>query len=77
MLSQNKLDRINALAKKSKNEGLTEEEKEEQKVLRQEYLGNVRKSFKNQLKGLKVVDPEGNDVTPEKLKQMQRNEKKH
>ncbi|MFG6148820.1 DUF896 domain-containing protein [Halobacillus sp. B23F22_1] len=77
MISNEKLNRINELSHKSKEEGLTDKEKEEQQELRQEYLKNVRKSFKNQLKGMKVVDPEGNDVTPEKLKRMQENEKKH
>ncbi|MCP3026029.1 DUF896 domain-containing protein [Halobacillus sp. A5] len=77
MISNEKLNRINELSHKSKEQGLTQQEKEEQQKLRQEYLNNVRKSFKNQLKGMTVVDPEGNDVTPEKLKQMQENEKKH
>ncbi|WP_181348578.1 DUF896 domain-containing protein [Thalassobacillus sp. CUG 92003] len=77
MLSKEKINRINELANKSKAEGLTDSEKEEQQALREQYLGNVRKSFKNQLKGMKVMDPEGKDVTPSKLKQMQENEKKH
>ncbi|SIS37376.1 DUF896 domain-containing protein [Salimicrobium flavidum] len=77
MLSQDKLDRINALANKKKEQGLTSEEQSEQQELRQEYLQNVRKSFKNHLKGMTVIDPEGKDVTPEKVKRMQENEKKH
>lgn len=77
MLSQDKLDRINELANKSKETELSSAEKQEQKKLREEYLKNARKSFKNQLKGVTVVDPAGNDVTPAKLKQMQRNERKH
>lgn len=77
MLSQEKLDRINELANKSKQQELSEEEKSEQKNLRQEYLQSARKSFKNQLKGVTVIDPAGNDVTPAKLRQMQENEKKN
>ncbi|TGB04668.1 DUF896 domain-containing protein [Halobacillus salinus] len=77
MLSQDKLNRINELANKSKEEELSNAEKKEQKELREEYLKSARKSFKNQLKGVKVVDPAGNDVTPAKLKKMQRNERKH
>ncbi|MCP8616426.1 DUF896 domain-containing protein [Salirhabdus salicampi] len=77
MLSKDKLERINALANKAKNEGLTQTEKEEQQTLRQEYLQNVRKSFKNQLKSIKVVDETGADVTPEKLKNEKANSKKH
>ncbi|MBM7552644.1 DUF896 domain-containing protein [Thalassobacillus pellis] len=77
MLSKEKISRINELANKSKKQDLTESEKKEQKQLRQEYLKNVRKSFKNQLKGMTVIDPKGNDVTPDKLKRMQKNEKKH
>lgn len=73
MISQDKLERINALARKSKAEGLTLKEQKEQKDLRKEYLKNVRSSFKNQLSSVKVVDEEGNDVTPEKLKQEKRN----
>ncbi|MGP4067950.1 DUF896 domain-containing protein [Halobacillus sp. B29] len=77
MLSKEKIDRINELANKSKQEELTVKEKEEQQELRQEYLKNVRKSFKNQLKGVTVIDPEGKDVTPKKLREMQENEKKN
>jgi len=58
MLSKEKLDRINFLANKKKNEGLTEAETIEQQELRQEYLKNFRKSFRNQLDNIEIVDPE-------------------
>ncbi|HLS09970.1 DUF896 domain-containing protein [Lentibacillus sp.] len=77
MISKEKLNRINQLAKKSKEEGLTVKEQAEQKNLRQEYLQNVRKSFKNQLKSMTVKDPEGNDVTPQKVRDLQDRNKKH
>lgn len=77
MLSKAKLARINELANKAKKTELTKEEKAEQKQLRQEYLGNIRGSFKNQLKTIKVIDPVGNDVTPQKVKEMQERNKKH
>ncbi|MFD1037894.1 DUF896 domain-containing protein [Virgibacillus byunsanensis] len=77
MISEEKLQRINILAKKAKNSGLTSKEKEEQQELRQEYLKNVRKSFKNQFKTMTVMDPEGNDVTPKKVRDMQERNKKH
>ncbi|MET3682224.1 uncharacterized protein YnzC (UPF0291/DUF896 family) [Alkalibacillus flavidus] len=77
MLSQEKIDRINTLANKKKTKGLTKQEENEQQELRQEYLHAFRSSFKNQLHSMKVVDPEGQDVTPEKLKEEQENQKKH
>ncbi|MFD2761502.1 DUF896 domain-containing protein [Lentibacillus juripiscarius] len=77
MISKEKLERINELAKKSKEEGLTVKEQTEQKALREEYLQNVRKSFKNQLKSMTVKDPEGNDVTPRKVRDMQERNKKN
>src|SRR5699024_11922847 len=70
MMSKEKLARINDLAKKSKAEGLNKKEKQEQTKLREEYLQNIRKSFTNQISTLTVIDPEGNDVTPEKVKKM-------
>lgn len=77
MISQDCLKRINELSRKSKDEGLTDEEKKEQKKLREEYLKAFRQSFKNQLHSLKVVDPEGSDVTPDKLKNEKKSKKKH
>ncbi|MHA6647284.1 DUF896 domain-containing protein [Aerococcus urinae] len=65
------LKRINELAKKQKEDGLTAEEKEEQAQLRQEYLKIFRGNFKNIMMNTKVIDPEGTDITPEKLKQAQ------
>jgi uncharacterized protein YnzC (UPF0291/DUF896 family) len=71
MLSKEKMARINELAKKAKATGLTEIEAKEQSKLRGEYLQTFRSSMLNTLKSVKIVDPEGNDVTPEKLKSIQ------
>ncbi|WP_120167888.1 DUF896 domain-containing protein [Thermohalobacter berrensis] len=56
MLPKEKLDRINYLARKSKKEGLTEDEKKEQKKLREEYLKAFRKSFRQQLESIEIVE---------------------
>lgn len=58
-MNQEKIDRINQLARKSKAEGLTEKEKQEQALLRQEFLADVRKNFKSQLDNIDVVNPDG------------------
>lgn len=55
MLGKEKLERINLLARKSKSEGLTAEEQEEQQVLRKEYLAAFREHFRQQLESVKVV----------------------
>ncbi|MDX8360188.1 MULTISPECIES: DUF896 domain-containing protein [Bacillaceae] len=68
MLSNEKINRINYLSKKSKSSGLTDEEKREQQDLRKEYIQSFRNSMENTLHSVKVVDKEGNDVTPTKLK---------
>ena len=60
--------RINELAKKKKDGTISEAELEEQKELRQKYLKAFRSGIKQQLMGVKVVDEEGNDITPQKLK---------
>lgn len=65
------LDRINELAKKQREEGLTNAEKVEQQVLREDYLRQIRGQVLDTFSVLTVLDPLGNDVTPEKV----RNEK--
>lgn len=77
MLSQKKLARINELAQKKKTEGLSESEIIEQKKLREEYLEAFRGGMKHHIEGLKIVDPKGNDVTPKKLKEIQKKKGLH
>lgn len=77
MLSKEKLARINELANKKKTSGLSAEEEKEQVILRQEYLQAFRSGMRHHIEGMKVVDPEGNDVTPEKLKQIQKEKGLH
>lgn len=55
-MEQEKIERINELARKKKSVGLTEEELSEQQALRQEYLEAVRRSFKAQLENIEIVD---------------------
>ena len=71
-MEQTKIDRINELARKKKTEGLTGAEKLEQERLREEYIEGYRRSIRHHIEGLKIVDEEGYDITPAKLKEIQR-----
>ncbi|MBD5476130.1 MAG: DUF896 domain-containing protein [Lachnospiraceae bacterium] len=51
--------RINELYHKSQAEGLTEQEKEEQKQLRQAYVANVRANLRGQLNNISIVEKDG------------------
>lgn len=73
MLSPDKLARIGELSRKSKAQGLSIEEAKEQSKLRKEYLETFRSTMRNTIENVKVVDPDGNDVTPEKVQQAKRN----
>lgn len=59
-MEQKKLDRINELSRKAKVTELSEEEKEEQKRLRTEYIEAYRKSLRAQLDNMVIVDAQGN-----------------
>ncbi len=65
-MTDEKIARINALAKKAKAEGLTDAEKQEQQALRAEYIADFRKSLKSQLDNTVVINPDG---TSYKLRQ--------
>ncbi|MEO1770451.1 MULTISPECIES: DUF896 family protein [Enterococcus] len=77
MISDEKIARINELAKKKKSEGLTNAEEKEQKVLREEYLSTFRSGMRHHIEGMKIVDPDGKDVTPDKLKKIQQQKGLH
>ncbi len=66
MLSKEKIDRINFLARKKKTEGLTKAEAEEQQVLRQEYLAAFRANFRRQLDEVRFVE----DLTEAELEEI-------
>ena len=54
-----RIDRINELYHKSQSVGLTEEEKEEQARLRQEYVAAIRGSLRNNLNNISIKEPDG------------------
>ena len=58
-MTQEKIDRINFLAKKKKAEGLTEEELKEQAILRREYIEGFKQSLVSQLENTYIVEPDG------------------
>lgn len=58
---EDKIQRINELAKKSKTpEGLTDEEKEEQQRLRKEYIAEWRQGVVQVLDNTYIMDENGN-----------------
>ncbi|MGX7092624.1 DUF896 domain-containing protein [Hutsoniella sourekii] len=77
MLSKEKMARLNELAAKKKSGTLTDQEQAERKALHQEYLKSFRQSFANNVEGIKIVDPKGNDLTPEKVKDIQKEKGLH
>ncbi len=59
-MEQKKIDRINELAKKAKEQGLTQAEIEERDVLRREYINSYKASLVSQLENTYIVDEKGN-----------------
>ena len=65
-MDDTKIARINALYRKAKTEGLTEEEKVEQQILRQEYIDSIKNNIRSQLDNTSVQNPDGT-ITPLKI----------
>jgi uncharacterized protein YnzC (UPF0291/DUF896 family) len=79
MVTQKDLDRINELYRKSKAEGLTEAETEEQKRLRKEYVEAFRNNLRGTLESIKIQNPDGTmiDVKQRHEEKMARQEKEN
>ncbi len=61
MITQEMIDRINVLARKSKTaEGLTDEEKEEQQILRRAYIDAFKRNMRATLENIEIVDGDQN-----------------
>lgn len=56
IMEQSKIERINFLAKKQKGDGLTPEEKEEQAILRREYIDSFKRNLVANLENMYIVD---------------------
>ncbi len=61
-MEQAKVDRINFLAKKSKAEGLNEEEKTEQASLRKEYIESWKRGVRQTLDNVYIVEEDGSQT---------------
>ena len=68
--------RINELAKKKKEQGLTAEEQAEQKELYKKYLANFRRNFEKQLDNTDVEFPDGRVVPFKDVKNMEKENNK-
>lgn len=62
MVTDKTIQRINELYRKSKAEGLTKAEAEEQKKLRAEYVEAFRKNLRGTLDSLKIQNPDGSII---------------
>ena len=58
-MEKEKIERINALAKKAKTEGLTDAERAEQALLRKEYIAEFRAQFTGILDHTVIQYPDG------------------
>ena len=67
-MTQEKIDRINLLARKSKAEGLNDEEKIEQAALRAEYVAEFRAGLRGTLDNTYIQYPDGTKVKVEQKK---------
>lgn len=65
-MTEQKIARINELARKQKSVGLTSEEVEEQKLLRKEYIESYKRSLEQQLNNTYILYPDGTKKKVEK-----------
>ena len=62
-IDEKKIARINELYRRSKAEGLTDAEKQEQKLLRLEYVQAIRANLKSQLDNIDIQEKDGSVYT--------------
>lgn len=62
MITDAQIERINALARKSRTEGLTEEEKAEQATLRRAYIDAVKASLESHLENTYIKEADGSET---------------
>ena len=65
-ITDEQIKRINELYKKAKEDGLTEEEKQEQQMLRNEYIASFRANLRGTLDRIEIVNPDGTKTKLEK-----------
>ena len=58
-MTDEKINRINELYHKAKNEGLTEEEKAEQQTLRKQFVADFRRNLRGQLDNISIKEADG------------------
>ena len=58
-MTEEKINRINELYRKSQAEGLTEDEKKEQAILRKEFVASVKSNLRSQLNNIDMVNEDG------------------
>ena len=58
-ITEEQVGRINELYNKAKNEGLSFEEKKEQKFLRQEYINSIKANLRGQINNMDVQNKDG------------------
>lgn len=58
-IDEQKIARINELYRRSKAEGLTDAEKQEQKLLRLEYVQAIRANLRSQLNNIDIEEKDG------------------
>lgn len=58
-MTEEKIKRINELYNKAKTEGLSEEEKKEQQVLRKQFIDDFKRNLRGQLDNISLVDEDG------------------
>ena len=68
-IDEQKIARINELYRRSKAEGLTDAEKQEQKLLRLEYVQAIRANLRSQLNNIDIEEKDGSIYNLGKLKQ--------
>lgn len=74
-MTQDKIDRINELARKQRTEeGLTDEERAEQQKLRSEYINSIKRNLSLQMENTVIVDEKGNK---RKVQKKEKNSVKH
>ena len=58
-MTDEKIQRINELYNKAKTEGLTEAEKEEQQILRKQFIADFRNNLRGQLDNISIREEDG------------------